>query len=72
MGTDRWRRSWTVVGLAVPLAMVLVASGARAQSLETAVTETKITLDLRDVPFRTAIEVLFERLNGDDWQLRVD
>jgi len=63
MRFDRWGRGWALVGLAVPLATLAAAGGARAQAQapDAAPAEQKITLDLRDVPFRTAIEALFEK-----------
>src|SRR5262249_6817158 len=55
------RRNLT--GLALSLAMLLAGvAGARAQQPATpggGGAETKINLDLRDVPFRTAIDALF-------------
>src|SRR5215212_4877527 len=59
MQTTRWGRGQALACLGLTLATLFAAGAARAQ--ETATTEAMITLDLRDVPFRTAIEALFEK-----------
>jgi hypothetical protein len=58
---NRWGRRWALLCLTLPLVTLLASAGARAQDAAGADPTTKITLDLRDVPFRTAIEALFER-----------
>jgi hypothetical protein len=47
--------------LGVTLSLTTCFAGTAARAQDAPATDAKITLDLRDVPFRIAIEALFEK-----------